>query len=160
MGSAEPIIREGTPDDAERISALIASLARYFLADPDDPGAAEAFFQTIAPVAIADCIAGRRFRYHLAEVGGELAGAVGVRDAGHLYHLFVAERFHGRRLGSRLWAVARRAAEADGNTGRFTVNSSMYAVGLYERLGFTPAGPAQVQNGIAFMPMELRPAGE
>ncbi|HEY7771397.1 GNAT family N-acetyltransferase [Longimicrobium sp.] len=153
---AEFTIREATSDDAGRISALIASLARYFLADPERPQDAAAFFETITPAAITDCIASGRYRYHLAEAAGELAGLVGVRDAGHLYHLMVAEPFHGQRIASALWEVANKAAAADGNTGRFTVNSSMNAVPVYERFGFTATGAVQVQNGIAFMPMELR----
>ena len=148
-------IRDATPDDAARISALIASLARYFLADPDRPQDAAAFFETIAPAAITAAIASGRYRYHLAESAGELAGIVGVRDAGHLYHLMVAEAFHGRGVASALWKVAKQAAVAGGNTGRFTVNSSLNAVPVYERFGFVAAGAVQVQNGIAFVPMEL-----
>ena len=152
-------IREAALDDAGRISELITSLSRYFLADPDRPQDAAAFFETITPTAIATAIASGRYRYHLAESAGELAGIVGVRDAGHLYHLMVAERCHGRGLGSALWSVAKGAAIADGNDGRFTVNSSVNAVPIYERFGFRAAGAVQVQNGIAFMPMELRGDG-
>ncbi|HEY0038684.1 MAG TPA: GNAT family N-acetyltransferase [Longimicrobium sp.] len=152
----ELIFRVATVDDAGRISALIASLARYFLADPDRPQDAAAFFETITPPAIAISIASGRFRYHVAESADELAGIVGVRDAGHLYHLMVAEPFHRRGIASRLWDVAKNAAVADGNTGQFTVNSSVNAVRVYERFGFTATGTVQVQNGIAFVPMELR----
>jgi ribosomal protein S18 acetylase RimI-like enzyme len=149
-------IREAKPEDAGRISELIASLARYFLADPDRPQDAAAFFETIAPGTIAESIASGRYRYHVAEIAGELAGIVGVRDAGHLYHLMVAEPFHRQGIASTLWGMAKKAAAADGNTGRFTVNSSLNAVRVYERFGFTATGAVQVQNGIAFMPMELR----
>jgi GNAT superfamily N-acetyltransferase len=152
----ELTIREATPDDAGRISALIASLARYFLADAERPQDAAAFFDTITPAALTTAIASGRYRYHLAEAGGELAGLVGVRDAGHLYHLMVAEPFHGRGVASALWNVAKSVAAADGNTGRFTVNSSVNAVPVYQRFGFSATGAVQVQNGIAFVPMELR----
>ena len=145
-------IRAATTHDAPAISALLRSLADYFLADPDRPEDAEAFFRTITPEAIAGFIDGGRFRYHVAEAQGVLAGAVGVRDGAHLYHLFVAERFHRRGLATRLWEHAR--AEA-GNPGRFTVNASRFAVPLYERLGFTATGEVEVKDGIAFQPMVL-----
>jgi GNAT superfamily N-acetyltransferase len=148
-------IREATPEDAGRISALIAALARHFLADPHRPEDAAAFFETITPSAIADSIASGRYRYHLAEAAGELAGIVGVRDAGHLYHLMVAEPLHGQGIASTLWGAAKKAASSDGNTGRFTVNSSLNAVPVYRRFGFAATGAVQVQNGIAFVPMEL-----
>lgn len=153
-------IREATGDDAFAISALVLSLARSFVADPEDPGAAEPFFRTLAPEAIAESLAGGRFRYHLAEVDGALVGVVGVRDHSHLFHLFVAESFHRRGIGRRLWEVARDAARADGNPGRFTVNSSLFAVPVYRGLGFEPAGEPLRKDGIAFVPMQLveRPA--
>ena len=148
-------IREARIEDAAAISALITSLTRYFLADPDDPGAAAAFFPTIGPAALAEALAEDRYRYHVAEVDGVLAGVVGMRDGSHLYHLFVAEPFHGQGIASRLWETARREARARGNPGRFTVNSSRHAIPLYERLGFVGTDSLQVMNGIAFLPMRL-----
>ncbi|HEX8393381.1 MAG TPA: GNAT family N-acetyltransferase [Longimicrobium sp.] len=149
------IIREATPMDADAISALIHSLARWFLADPGRPEDAAAFFETITPAAVADALAGGRFRYHVAEADGVMVGVVGVREGRHLYHLFVAEPFHGRGIAGRLWAQARRVALEEGNPGEFTVNSSASAIPVYERLGFVPTGELQVQNGIAFLPMRL-----
>lgn len=148
-------IREATGDDAPAISALALSLARFFLADPEDPGAAESFFRTLAPEAIAASLAGGRFRYHLAEVDGALAGVVGMRDHSHLFHLFVAEPFHRRGIGRRLWEAARDAALAAGNPGRFTVNSSLSALEVYRGFGFQPAGEPLRKDGIAFVPMQL-----
>jgi ribosomal protein S18 acetylase RimI-like enzyme len=76
------------------------------------------------------------YRYHIAEEDGELAGVVAVRDNSHLYHLFVSERFQGQGLARRLWEVAKTASLSAGNPGLFTVNSSRYAVGMYENFGF------------------------
>ena len=146
-------IRAAGPDDAGAISGLITSLSRYFLADPDDPGAAAAFFATIAPGAIRRSLGSARYRYHVAEVDGAIVGVVGMRDAGHLYHLFVAEPFHGRGIASRLWATAHGEARAQGNPGAFTVNSSRHAVPLYERLGFRATDSLQVKDGLAYLPM-------
>lgn len=145
-------IREATPADAPGIAALIESLAGFFLLDPADRSAAAPFFETIAPAAIAGSIADGRLRYHLAERGGELLGVVGVRDGTHLYHLFVAERAHRQGIALRLWEVARAASP-----GCVTVNSSLFAVPLYERLGFRAAGERQEKHGTAWLPMELAP---
>ena len=148
-------IREARPEDAAAISALIDSLAHYFLIDPADRASAEPFFRANAPESLAETIREGRIRYHVAERGGELMGTVAVRDDTHLYHLFVAESLHRQGLGARLWETARAGAAARGNPGRFTVNSSLYAVPLYERLGFRPTAAPQRQNGLAFVPMEL-----
>ncbi|HEU0301847.1 MAG TPA: GNAT family N-acetyltransferase [Longimicrobium sp.] len=156
--SGAPVVRAARPQDAEAVSTLITSLSRYFLADPDDPGAAAAFLLTLAPAPIRELLENGRFRYHVAEVDGVLAGVVGMRDARHLHHLFVAEPFHGRGIGGRLWDTARRQALAEGNPGEFTVNSSRHAIPLYERLGFRATDSLRVTDGIAYLPMRLAPA--
>ena len=95
------------------------------------------------------------FRYHVAEMDGQLAGVVGVRNNAHLFHLFVAELYQRQGIASRLWNVAMQACLEEGNPGEFTVNSSRYALSVYEKLGFiTHSGP-QEKNGIIFFPMKL-----
>jgi GNAT superfamily N-acetyltransferase len=80
---------------------------------------------------------------------------VAVRDTTHLYHLFVRQEFQGRGLSRELWQHAKEAAIAAGNRCGFTVNSSPYAVPVYERFGFKATGPRIETHGIAFVPMEL-----
>ena len=149
-------IRTATPGDAESISALITALAPdFFLADPDDVEAAAPFFEKVTPAAIRDHLVSDRYRYHVAELSGELVGVIGMRDHAHLFHLAVAERVHRQGVAARLWNEARRVAEAAGNPGRFTVNSSRYAVPVYERFGFAVTGPEQHKDGLVFVPMTL-----
>jgi GNAT superfamily N-acetyltransferase len=153
------IVRAARAQDAEAISALITSLAHHGLADPDRPEDAAAFFATVTPDAIARNLEDARYRYHVAEAGGALAGVIGMRDAAHLYHLFVAEPFRGRGIATRLWETARGAAVAEGNPGCFTVNATRYAVPVYERFGFAPAEALRVNEGLVYLPMRLDGAG-
>lgn len=148
-------IREATVEDAEAIGALVASLARYYLADPADPEAAAPFFATVSPEAQRRYLTEGRCRYHVAEADDGLVGVIGLRDDTHVFHLFVAEAFHGRGVARRLWAVARAAARTGGDPGHFTVNSSLHAVPVYERFGFRTTGPEVRKDGVAFVPMEL-----
>jgi GNAT superfamily N-acetyltransferase len=148
-------LREAKPGDAEAVSALVTALAPFFLADPGDLEAAAPFLATFSPEAFRGNFASDRFRYHVAESNGELAGVVGVRDEQHLFHLFVAERFHRQGLAARLWTEARAAARTAGNPGRFTVNSSRYAIPVYERFGFRATGPEVHKDGVIFVPMAL-----
>jgi len=151
-------IRDATPDDAEAISALITALApSFFLADPDDSEAAAPFFDEVTAEAIHGYLTSDRYRYHVATDNDGLAGVVGIRDHKHLYHLVVAERAQRQGLARQLWSTAKRAAEADGNPGRFTVNSSRYAVPVYERFGFVVTDSVQYKDGLAFVPMALDP---
>jgi predicted GNAT family N-acyltransferase len=87
-----------------------------------------------------------------------LAGAIGMRDSTHLYQLVVARRAWRQGLARRLWTTARQTAEAAGNPGHFTVNSSRYAVPVYKRFGFEVSGPERQKDGIAFIPMKLEPS--
>lgn len=147
-------IRPATGADAAGISALILGVSRFFTLHPDGVGAEE-FLATLSPGAIAGYLASPDFRYLVAEDAGSLAGVVAVRDNRHLYHLFISPAVHGQGLARRLWAAAMADALRDGNPGEFTVNSSLYAVPVYERFGFVPTGPRVDAHGIAFVPMKL-----
>ena len=147
-------IRPATIDDAAAISALVLGVSSFFTVSPDGSGAEE-FLATVAPDAIGGYLALERFAYRVAEEDGVLAGVVAIRDNAHLYHLFVAPAHHGRGLARRLWNEAMNAALRAGNPGEFTVNSSLYAVPVYERFGFRPTGPRVDEHGIAYVPMKL-----
>jgi GNAT superfamily N-acetyltransferase len=148
-------IRKATAQDAAASSALIDGLAPYPLADPSEREAAAPFFATVTPGAVEGAISGGRFIYHLAEAGGGLVGAVGVRDGCHVCHLLVAEGWQGRGVGGALWRVARGWAEGRGAVERFTVNASVGAVPVYARLGFVVAGEVARVHGVVFVPMVL-----
>ena len=151
----EVTIREATAGDAEAISALVVSLAPFYLADPADREAAKPFFDSVSAEMQRKILTGWGCQCHVAESGGEIVGVLGIRQATHLYHLFVAETFHGRGIARRLWRTAKAAARAAGNPGRFTVYSSLHAVPVYERFGFRPIGPKVHQHGVAYVPMVL-----
>lgn len=151
-GTAGIRVRPAEPVHAESISSLIASLAEYFLANPDRPQDAAAFFAATAPEAVAGRLADPRYRYHVALAAGQVVGCVAIRDSSHLYHLFVERGHQGAGLGRRLWEFAYRAA---GCPLPLTVNASLYAVPFYRRLGFVSAGPVVHKDGIAYQPMKL-----
>lgn len=150
-------IRPATPADAAAISTLILRLAPSFTLRPDGEGA-EAFLATLAPEVIAGYLASPDYAYRVAEEDGALAGVVAVRENRHLFHLFVAPPFQNRGLARRLWERAMDAALRAGNPGEFTVNSSLYAVPVYEKFGFRPTGPCVEQHGVAWLPMKLVPS--
>lgn len=152
-------LRGATAADAEAISALVSSLLHALLADPDDVAAAEPFLATVTPDAIRGYVTGGEFRYHVVEIDGQIRGAVAIRDASHLYHLFVDERFHRRGIARRLWEAASAAARDAGNPGRFTVNSSLVARPVYESFGFVADGEEVRKDGVAFVPMTLDTCG-
>ena len=88
-----------------------------------------------------------------------MIGVVATRDDRHLYHLFVAESHQRRGVARSLWELARRACVQAGSEGPFTVNSSQFAVEVYERLGFRATSGAMEMNEVVFVPMVWRGLG-
>lgn len=147
-------IRRATLADADPISGLITPLAEKYIAREFSEQGYQTLLGSIAPDAIRGYLAGG-FRYHVAEEAGGIVGVVGTRDNSHLYHLFVAEEFQGKGLAREMWRVAQQACREAGNPGEFTVNSSRFAVGLYEKLGFTRERE-HVRGAVVAIAMRLR----
>jgi GNAT superfamily N-acetyltransferase len=140
--------------DVEAISTLISSVAHYFTLHPQGEGA-ESFLKTIQPSSIADYIKSDQFSYFTAFIGNDLAGVVAIRDNEHLFHLFVAPQFQRQGIAKKLWLFAKDVAITAANTVGFTVNSTEFAIPVYEKFGFKVAGQRVETEGIAFVPMKL-----
>ncbi len=148
------IIRHAVPTDAEGISQLIHSVAGCCTVNPSGEGA-EMFFSSISSQAIGSYIVNTDFVYLLGLFGDTLAGVVAVRDARHVFHLFVAPTFQNQGIGTALALRAIELSRAASPSETFTVNSSLPAVPFYARLGFQQLGPGVEDNGVAFIPMQL-----
>jgi GNAT superfamily N-acetyltransferase len=87
---------------------------------------------------------------------GQIAGVIEMRDGHHLSLLFVNTAYQGkgisRALLDRVLALCR---EQGHDAPQITVNSSLYAIPIYERLGFRATAGVQIKNGIRFTPMAL-----
>lgn len=153
-------IRSATIDDAASIGSLIKGLSGGFLVDPASDES-RAFFDSLAPEAIARRMDEAHRRYLVAEVESDVVGMIQLRDVGYIVQFFVAAAFQGRGVGRALWHAARDRALAEADPPEFTVDSSLGAVRVYERLGFHVAGERTVEKGFEFIPMRLpvtRPA--
>jgi GNAT superfamily N-acetyltransferase len=149
---AKLIIRTAHAADSPAVAQLIGSVRHYFLSDPTVAGA-ESFNFGISESAIADCIESPLFNYIVGEFGHELAGVAALKNDAHVHHLFVLSTFHRQGVARRLWLRLKEDAEARGNPGAFTVNSSIFAVPVYSTFGFTQTTGVQTKNGIQFQPM-------
>jgi GNAT superfamily N-acetyltransferase len=148
-------IREALVSDAVSVSSLIRALSERHIASELSAQGRENLLGTMTPEAIAEKIASG-YRYHVVEDAGRLVAVVGMRDNRHLYHLFAAESHQGHGLAHRLWHVALGASRAAGYAGGYTVNSSRYARGFYERLGFVATSDTIEKDGVIFVPMTLK----
>ncbi len=84
-----------------------------------------------------------------AFIGEELVGVIATRNGGkHIALFFVEGKYHRQGIGKQLFQAVQKE--------EMTVNSSLYAVPIYHRLGFKDTGTEQAVNGVRFIPMELR----
>ena len=83
-------------------------------------------------------------------------GVIALREGQHISLLFVRDKFHRLGIAGNLVRMAVSQVEMEEPKVRaVTVNSSPYAVGFYEKMGFRALGPEQKADGIRFTSMRL-----
>jgi len=88
---------------------------------------------------------------------GEIVGMIDVKNNAHISLFFVDPAHMGRGIGRGLVEEAVRSCRAARpDLEAITVHSSPWAVGVYEKLGFSRLGPEREQDGIRFTEM-VRP---
>lgn len=91
----------------------------------------------------------RALKFYGAFDGDQLVGTLCMREPQHIGGFFVKADHHRQGIGRALFETMRR----DYDKQEFTVNSSPYAVKVYEHLGFQATDKEQVVNGLRFTPM-------
>jgi ribosomal protein S18 acetylase RimI-like enzyme len=148
------LIRPLEEADFPEVADLLRVLAREFIVHESTREGAATFLRENDEAGLRGYLALGHV-YHVALIDGGIAGFIAMRERGHLFHLFVDKRWHRQGVARQLWEVARAVAIEAGNEGVFTVNSSNYAVPLYEALGFVRTAPMQCVKGLSFTPMRL-----
>lgn len=148
------LIRPLQDRDIPQLARLFRVLALEFIVHESPPEGAATFLRENDAEAIRGYVA-RGMVYHVAEAGPELAGFIAMRERSHLFHLFVDQRWQRQGIARRLWKVAQARALEGGPLQAFTVNSSNYALPVYEALGFVRTAPMQCAKGLYFNPMAL-----
>lgn len=148
--------RPARVDDAFAISQLIRAAGRFFVVNPDGSGA-DQYWDSVSESSEAARIADPDRHFIVAECDGQFAGFAALRQAIHLFHLFVAPQFQRQGLATQLWALIRAEAARAGNNGAITVNASLNAVPVYTHFGFVPTDAITQKHGIEFLPMRWLP---
>ncbi len=91
----------------------------------------------------------KAMKWYGAFDNGKLIGVLTMREPQHIGGFFVRADYQGKGFGRMLF----EAMKSDYKTQEFTVNSSPYAVKIYEHLGFVPTDTEQTVTGIRFTPM-------
>jgi ribosomal protein S18 acetylase RimI-like enzyme len=87
---------------------------------------------------------------------GRIVGMIEVKNDGHICLLFVSKDFHHSGISKKLFKHARDICKKN-NHGEviMSVNSSIYAIEIYKKLGFHTEGKTKTINGISFIEMKF-----
>ncbi len=145
------IYRDMLDKDKDQVFALVkASFDEFVFPDVTEEGADE-FFRA-AREMIYDRPAGHFILVALCK--GTLAGMIDVRSNDHICLFFVDRKFNRQGIGGQLVDRAIERCAGDGaRASCIEVNSSLYAVPVYRKLGFHKTQPEQFVNGIRFVPL-------
>ncbi len=143
------------PGEETRVAEMIARVFDEFIA----PEYSEEGVQEFLKYASADGLRERLQNNHftlLATEQDRIVGMIEVRNTHHISMLFVDKAYQRQGISRTLLDKALticRDKRPDLKT--VTVNSSPYAVPIYQRLGFRALEPEKVVHGIRFVPMAL-----
>jgi len=150
------IVRQLTAKDVGEASELVIRVFNEFVAAEYSAEGVEEFHRYARPDALRDRAQGNHLGL-LALVQDAIVGVIEVRGQDHISLLFVDPAYQRQGIARRLLRRALQISGAVGpGPGEISVNSSTYAVPIYEKLGFRQAGERQVVHGIGFTPMVLR----
>ena len=113
------------------------------------------FKEIIVPERIAEKIKNEGFKVYCCFNESILVGVLGVRDKTHISLLFVDKRYHRKGIAKELLRlVIVDIQKFNPELREITVNSSPYAVKIYEKLGFMAIDNMQEKDGIKYTPMK------
>lgn len=142
-----------TEGEASKISALILDVFNEFVAPEYSSEGIHEFYNYIEPSKLLNRSGENHFCL-VAAIENKPVGMIEIRDNNHICLLFVAKNYMGQGVAKEL---VHRALEICRKKypglQKIDVNSSSYAVKIYEKLGFNVIGPSKEQNGIIFVPM-------
>jgi ribosomal protein S18 acetylase RimI-like enzyme len=84
----------------------------------------------------------------------KIVGVLAARDVCHICLLFVDSAYHRKGIARSLLEKMIPYCKENGDCAEITVNSSPYAVEIYQKLGFHNTDKEQLKNGIRFIPMK------
>ena len=147
--SSQASIRHASLTDAFGISKLIASTSEICCFSEATP-CPDWYLISLQPQAIETLITSERKVFLLAISDQRIAGVLAIEDKSSIKYFFVDPEHQKMGIGKLMWQYASRNGEFGAT---LKVRSSLFAVPVYERLGFESIGPPASFNGLHFQSM-------
>ena len=147
-------------EHASDISTMIHDMLELFLAGSPEQVQVSFFERYLSTDAILTYLLDKHHDYYVMQAEhGEIIGVIGLHEARHVRHLFVARDHHGKGYARQLWAHVLPLMKARASLEKpFTVNASVYAIPAYRAFGFVGRDEDLCcEHGIRYLPMS-RPA--
>lgn len=143
--------RPMAPGEEPQVFGLVERVFNEFVRNDFTREGVEEFFNA-ADSMIFDHLAGHSILVAVAP--GKVVGMIDMKDHKHISLFFVDRAHHGKGIGRALLhhAIEHCSLHAPENDS-IDVNASLYAVPIYEKLGFRQTKSEQTINGIRFVEM-------
>jgi len=144
-------IRRANLSDAPAISQLILSLVKEFISHEYTQQGEQVMINSMSETAITHNI-NRGLEYFVAlkpNTRQPLIGVLAIKNKNHIYHLFVDKNHHHQNIAKQLWQHYLALEDVS----QCSVNSSKYAIGFYQSIGFKATDDVYEKEGVTCYPM-------
>lgn len=154
MSVPQHLIRPLGPDDLPAAMQLVWQVfLAYDAKDCSDEGIEE-FRSTISLPEMRRRMATQQAWLWGCFDGTRITGVIATRKPCHIMLLFVDPAFHRQGIAHALVEAVVQSYRRHTAEQTLTVNASLYAAEIYQKLGFAASAEPQFCNGIRFVPMQ------
>lgn len=152
--SSELNYRKLNKSDLQEVSELVWRVFKEFEAPEYLDEGIENFRRFIEVEQLAINYDSEIMRFYGCLSEGKIIGVIAVRQFNHISLMFVDKEFHRKGIARSLFELIKSNVKNNcKDEQNITVNSSPYAVKIYECLGFKAVDKEQIKDGIIFTPM-------
>ncbi len=112
------------------------------------------FFEFVTDDGLYQSFLRGSYKLLLAHDGDRIVGAASMRNCNYLSLLFVDEEYHRRGIGRRLMDCLCDYLKRTTDATEIVLRAAPYAIGFYERIGFTKIREEEQIAGIRVTPMK------
>lgn len=135
------------------IEQLIRKVYDEFVAPDYTDEGNKTFYDFIIPKNIVERVSKGSLIF-TAKEDGRIIGMIELKKYNHLSLLFVDKNYHRQGISHELFNRILKAVRDKKKIKFIDVNSSIYAVSVYLKLGFKITGKIKKMSGIKFVPMK------
>ncbi len=147
------IIEKMITGDEQRIHDLVKKVYDEFVAGDCTEEGNNTFYDFIKPESISMRLQSGNIIF-ICKEGDCIIGMIELKDLNHISLLFVDKDFQGLGIARKLFNETVGIARSGGNNDFIDVNSSLFAIPIYTKLGFKTTSEVQIVNGIKFVRMK------